>query len=241
MAIVPWRPVRCRATYLLAGATNRPIARINEYLRTRRLRNSADVVTDNVPERPAEDTTDAFGDRDEMWSGLTALPEKQRAVLVVRYYESLPDKEIARILGCRGTSPMAADPAPWYALATVIVVVATVLVATKFLDHQRLHSAALSPLLCPRRDIGNGGTVPAPPAGLDVQGRMVPTRPPTAGVVCTYRYQGLAENVRLTRSRGITGGLGRLSADLSVVGRATINTSRPCSATAKSVAEECDQ
>ena len=28
------------------------------------------------------------------------LPMKQRAVIVLRYYEDLPEKEIARILGC---------------------------------------------------------------------------------------------------------------------------------------------
>jgi RNA polymerase sigma-70 factor (sigma-E family) len=35
-----------------------------------------------------------------MWQHLTALPTRQRAVLVLRYYEDLPDREIAEILGC---------------------------------------------------------------------------------------------------------------------------------------------
>lgn len=34
-----------------------------------------------------------------LWAEVTGLPPKQRAVLVLRYYEDLPDAEIARILG----------------------------------------------------------------------------------------------------------------------------------------------
>lgn len=38
---------------------------------------------------------------DEMWDALLALPERQRAAIVLRFYEDLPDREIARVLGCR--------------------------------------------------------------------------------------------------------------------------------------------
>jgi RNA polymerase sigma-70 factor (sigma-E family) len=49
----------------------------------------------------ASDRSAATGDRDEMWRQLAGLPRQQRAVLVLRYYEDLPDAEIAEILGCR--------------------------------------------------------------------------------------------------------------------------------------------
>jgi RNA polymerase sigma factor (sigma-70 family) len=38
---------------------------------------------------------------DGLRAALRALPEHQRAVLVLRYFEDLPDEEIARLLGCR--------------------------------------------------------------------------------------------------------------------------------------------
>jgi RNA polymerase sigma-70 factor (sigma-E family) len=39
-------------------------------------------------------------DSDDVWNRLATLPRKQRAVLVLRYYEQLPDEEIAYLLGC---------------------------------------------------------------------------------------------------------------------------------------------
>ena len=43
-------------------------------------------------------------DRAELWAGLMALAPRQRAVLVLRYYEDLSEQQIAEVLGCsRGT------------------------------------------------------------------------------------------------------------------------------------------
>jgi RNA polymerase sigma factor (sigma-70 family) len=38
--------------------------------------------------------------RDAVWRLLASLPRRQRAVLVLRFYEDLPDREIAAVLGC---------------------------------------------------------------------------------------------------------------------------------------------
>ena len=58
-----------------------------------------------VPERGYEDEGIARADGDVgLWRALQTLPTRQRVVLVLRYYESLSDEEIARQLGVtRGT------------------------------------------------------------------------------------------------------------------------------------------
>lgn len=38
---------------------------------------------------------------DEMWDALQVLPMRQRAAIVLRFYEDLPDARIAELLGCR--------------------------------------------------------------------------------------------------------------------------------------------
>jgi RNA polymerase sigma-70 factor (sigma-E family) len=47
---------------------------------------SADVATDEI---------------DETWTALMRLPNRQRAVIVLRYYADLPLSDIAEILGCK--------------------------------------------------------------------------------------------------------------------------------------------
>ena len=38
---------------------------------------------------------------DEMWDALQTLPHRQRAAIVLRFYEDLPDGRIAELLACR--------------------------------------------------------------------------------------------------------------------------------------------
>ncbi|MEV0613668.1 SigE family RNA polymerase sigma factor [Nonomuraea sp. NPDC050404] len=69
------------------------------HIKSWRRRHREDLVA-AVPERGEHDR---HGDPD-LWAELQELPRKQRAVLVLRYYEDLPDQEIAEILGVsRGT------------------------------------------------------------------------------------------------------------------------------------------
>ncbi|MGN9844456.1 SigE family RNA polymerase sigma factor [Nonomuraea sp. H19] len=51
-----------------------------------------------LPEVPLYDVLPSDADQ-ELWQALDALPRKQRAVLVLRFYEQLPDAEIAGLLG----------------------------------------------------------------------------------------------------------------------------------------------
>jgi RNA polymerase sigma factor (sigma-70 family) len=88
---------------------------INEYVRTRRLRSNSEIVnseivnsekvTATVPDRAASQLLeDRVADRELLWAALEMLSPRQRAVLVLRYYEGLTDEEIAAVLGCRGGS-----------------------------------------------------------------------------------------------------------------------------------------
>jgi RNA polymerase sigma-70 factor (sigma-E family) len=43
-------------------------------------------------------------DRDELWQALHELPPRMRAVLVLRYWEDLPEAEVAAVLGCSAGS-----------------------------------------------------------------------------------------------------------------------------------------
>jgi RNA polymerase sigma-70 factor (sigma-E family) len=52
------------------------------------------------PEPATESAAGEVDHRDETWRWLAMLPPKQRAVLVLRFYEDLPDAEIAAILSC---------------------------------------------------------------------------------------------------------------------------------------------
>jgi RNA polymerase sigma-70 factor (sigma-E family) len=74
---------------------------VNEFLRRRRLRSAGEVVTDLVPDRAVAAEDSAVVDRDELWRALGTLPARQRTVLVLRYYEDLPDGRIAELIDAK--------------------------------------------------------------------------------------------------------------------------------------------
>jgi RNA polymerase sigma-70 factor (sigma-E family) len=53
-----------------------------------------------LPERPTMAEDDAAIDHALLWPRVCALPERQRAVVVLRYYEDLTESETADVLGC---------------------------------------------------------------------------------------------------------------------------------------------
>jgi RNA polymerase sigma-70 factor (sigma-E family) len=61
-----------------------------------------ETVTDTLPEQPSAqvaDWADAVVQRRDIVAALRRLPKRQRAVIVLRYFEDRPDTEIAEILG----------------------------------------------------------------------------------------------------------------------------------------------
>jgi RNA polymerase sigma-70 factor (sigma-E family) len=74
---------------------------VNTHL-TRWRRWGSRVRLGDVPELAAEDTSlQRSHDRDLLRRALASLPPRQRAVVVLRYLEDLPDGEIAALLGCQ--------------------------------------------------------------------------------------------------------------------------------------------
>ena len=75
---------------------------VNEHLRRGRLRSSTELITHTPPERPLAQAFDTdLAERERVWQALAELAPRQRTVLVLRYYEDLPDAEIATLIGAR--------------------------------------------------------------------------------------------------------------------------------------------
>jgi RNA polymerase sigma-70 factor (sigma-E family) len=55
---------------------------------------------DRLPEAPVDGREGRVDDRTDLWPMVRQLPARQRAVVVLRYYEDLTEAEIARVLGC---------------------------------------------------------------------------------------------------------------------------------------------
>ena len=68
--------------------------------RRRRKGNEPPLELGREPADGRPDATDAFAERDAVWTELAGLPRQQRAVLVLHYYEDLPDEQIAELIGC---------------------------------------------------------------------------------------------------------------------------------------------
>jgi RNA polymerase sigma-70 factor (sigma-E family) len=78
---------------------------VNTHLNGLRRRPWREQPRAELPELPAHRRPESeFDERDAMWQALATLPPRQRAVVVLRYYEDLSEADIADVLGCsRGT------------------------------------------------------------------------------------------------------------------------------------------
>ena len=76
----------------------------NEYLSWRRRGAARDIASEHSTldaiATPTSDPAIRYAERDAMRSRIAVLPRKQRAAILLRYYEDRTDAEIAEVLGC---------------------------------------------------------------------------------------------------------------------------------------------
>ncbi len=98
--------LRLYPRWLRVSAADVPLAYVrrsmtNTFLNSRR-RTGPEVLFADVPDRSHDkDLAGPLSDRALVRDLLADLPPKQRAVLVLRFYEDLSDAQIAAHLGCR--------------------------------------------------------------------------------------------------------------------------------------------
>ncbi len=74
---------------------------VNAHHARLRKRRVAEVVTDDLPESTSDhDGAQSLAARDEMVRALARLPRRQRAVVVLRYWEDLTETQVAGVMGC---------------------------------------------------------------------------------------------------------------------------------------------
>jgi RNA polymerase sigma-70 factor (sigma-E family) len=74
---------------------------VNEVLSWRRRSSSSELPSGRTPETSVDGHEAAYAESDAVWQALGRLAPRQRAVIVLRYYEQLSEAEIADALGVR--------------------------------------------------------------------------------------------------------------------------------------------
>ena len=73
---------------------------VNTQTSRSRRRRVAEYPTDELPERSSgRDAAEDLALHDALWTALAGLPKRQRAMVVLRYYEDLSEAETAQVLG----------------------------------------------------------------------------------------------------------------------------------------------
>jgi len=72
---------------------------VNTFVSSRRRRWIGEEPRSQLPEIAGSDVTTGVMDRGSLWPALRRLPPRQRAVVVLRYYDDLSEAETAHLLG----------------------------------------------------------------------------------------------------------------------------------------------
>lgn len=94
---------------------------VNLHISQWRRRRPAEASTAVLPEVSVSDGTQERSEADQVWRALADTPPRQRAVLVLRYYEGMTESEAAQVLGVtvgtvRSQTSKALGPAPVQAI-----------------------------------------------------------------------------------------------------------------------------
>lgn len=73
---------------------------VNTYASWWRRKWNGERPSEVLPEPGGPNPTDSVGDRFDMWEAIGRLPKRQRATLVLRFYEDMTEAETAETLGC---------------------------------------------------------------------------------------------------------------------------------------------
>lgn len=94
--LVAWPRLRDRSN--LESYTRRII--VTTSISWRRRRSFHERPTDALPEAAGPDQVDAVVDHDAVFAALLSVPPRQRAAIVLRYYQDLTEAQTAEVLGC---------------------------------------------------------------------------------------------------------------------------------------------
>jgi RNA polymerase sigma-70 factor (sigma-E family) len=73
---------------------------VNTYASWWRRKWNGEHPTDELPEGPAADPERPSSEPTDLWTAMARLPRRQRAVVVLRYFEDLTEAQTAEALGC---------------------------------------------------------------------------------------------------------------------------------------------
>jgi RNA polymerase sigma-70 factor (sigma-E family) len=93
-----------KAWFAWGRLENEPEAYVRRIIATtfiswRRRKASTEISRAELPEQATADGTTAIDDRYGLWPALGRLPKRQRAVLVLRFFEDLTEQQVAAALG----------------------------------------------------------------------------------------------------------------------------------------------
>jgi RNA polymerase sigma-70 factor (sigma-E family) len=74
---------------------------VRAHLSWRMRRANRETIVEHAPDRPSGvDFSTRHAVREELWALLAELTKTQRAVLVLRFFQDLDDRQIAELIGC---------------------------------------------------------------------------------------------------------------------------------------------